>query len=53
MRSLPYDYDTASGRELIQLDGDRRELLEDGFKVFDNRAVGTSKMDGQLCEGNR
>jgi hypothetical protein len=54
---LPYDYDTASCRELKQLDGDRRALREDGFEVFDNRAVGTSEsmeiagaddMDGKL-----
>ena len=36
MRSLPCDYDTASCRELIQLDGDRRELREDGVEVFDD-----------------
>jgi len=46
VRSLPYDHDTASGRELIQLDGHRRELLEDGFKVFDNGDRG-SDMDGK------
>ena len=29
-RSLPHDYNTASCRELIQLDGDHRELRESG-----------------------
>ncbi len=36
MRSLPCDYDTAACRELIQLDGDRRELREDGVEVVDD-----------------
>jgi hypothetical protein len=44
---LPYDYDTASCGELKQLDGDRRALREDGFEVFDNRAVRTSEMDAR------
>jgi hypothetical protein len=36
VRSLPRDYDTASCRELIQLDGDRCELREDNVEVFDD-----------------
>ena len=50
---MPYDYDTASCAGLIKLEGDRRELRENGFEVFDNLAVGTSEMDGHVCNGNR
>ena len=28
-------------------------LLKRGLEIFDNRAVGTSEMDGQVCDGNR
>jgi hypothetical protein len=49
---LPYDYDTGSCAGLIQLDGDRRELRENGFEVFDNRAAGTNEMDGQGRRGD-
>jgi hypothetical protein len=43
---LPYDYDTAPCAGLTQLDGHRRELRENGFEVFDNRAAGNER-DGR------